>query len=100
MGHLQRFHHVPKHRIHVIPNAIDAGPTRGRSSGGGPMRFRNKLGLAPEDLVGLFVGHNFWLKGLKPLLHALARRKRRRTAGPADPARRLRRRLGRGHFGG
>ncbi len=32
------------------------------------------LGLTPGDLVGLFVGHNYWLKGLKPLLRALADR--------------------------
>ncbi len=57
-------------------------------------------GLEPRDLVGLFVGHNFALKGLKPLLAGLAaRRQRNRRARPiqllvcgggnAEPYRRL-----------
>ncbi len=39
-------------------------------------RFRNKVGLAPNDLVALFVGHNFALKGWPRFLKALAERKR------------------------
>lgn len=81
MGHLQRFHHVPKHRIHVIPNAIDAGRIDVAHPGAVRCALRNELGLRPNDLVGLFVGHNYWLKGLKPLLHALAERTRRRPGG-------------------
>ncbi len=81
MEHLQRFHHVPKNRIHVVPNAIDAGRLHVESPGAVRCGFRNSLGLAPGDLVGLFVGHNYWLKGLKPLLHALAERKRKRPGG-------------------
>lgn len=76
MEHLQRFHHVPKHRVHVIPNAIDAGRLIVKFPDAVRCGFRNKVGLAPNDLVGLFVGHNFRLKGLKPLLESLATRKR------------------------
>lgn len=104
MGHLQRFHHVPKNRIHVIPNAIDAGRLDVEQPGAVRCKFRNQLGLAPGDLVGLFVGHNFWLKGLKPLLHALAERRARRPeprpiklvvcgGGSTGPFRRMIRRL-------
>ena len=39
--------------------------------------FRNRMGLEPSDLVGLFVGHNFALKGLEPLIEALGARQRR-----------------------
>ena len=81
MEHIQRFHHVMKNRIHVIPNAIDADRLQVSQPGAVRCAFRNKLGLAPDDLVGLFVGHNYWLKGLKPLLHALAERKHRRPEG-------------------
>ena len=65
-------------RIHVIPNAID--PQRVKVSQPGAVRcaFRNQLGLEPADLVGLFVGHNFALKGLRPLL----RGPRRQEAAP------------------
>jgi UDP-glucose:(heptosyl)LPS alpha-1,3-glucosyltransferase len=77
--HIQQFHHVPRGLISVVPNAID--PERIRVSQPGAVRcaFRNRLGLEPTDLVGLFVGHNFALKGLRPLLHGLAARNRRRA---------------------
>ena len=63
----------------MVPNAID--PRRLEVSQPGALRcaFRNRLGLEPGDLVGLFAGHNFALKGLKPLLEALAVRRRHRT---------------------
>jgi len=105
MEHLQRFHHVPKHRVHVVPNAIDADRLIVSQPDAVRCGFRNKLGLAPGDLVGLFVGHNYWLKGLKPLLVALATRKRSDPAarpikivvcggGKTAPFRRMIRRLG------
>jgi len=81
--HVEEFHHVPRQQIHVVPNAID--PTRLMVSQPGAVRcaFRNRHGLEPHDLVGLFVGHNFALKGLKPLLAALgARLQRARDSRP------------------
>jgi UDP-glucose:(heptosyl)LPS alpha-1,3-glucosyltransferase len=76
-GHLEQFHHVARTQISVVPNAID--PRRLAVSQPGAVRcaFRNKLGLEPRDLTGLFVGHNFALKGLKPLLLALGARRQR-----------------------
>jgi UDP-glucose:(heptosyl)LPS alpha-1,3-glucosyltransferase len=73
-GHLERYRGVSRERIDVIPNAIDAGrlavadPSRARAE------FRAKFGLGPDDLVALFVGHNYALKGLAPLIRALAAR--------------------------
>jgi UDP-glucose:(heptosyl)LPS alpha-1,3-glucosyltransferase len=81
--HLKEYHRVSPRLIHVVPNAID--PRRLAVSQPGAVRcaFRNRLGLEPRDLVGLFVGHNFALKGLKPLLAALgARRARDRNGRP------------------
>jgi UDP-glucose:(heptosyl)LPS alpha-1,3-glucosyltransferase len=74
--HIQQFHHVPRSLISVVPNSID--PDRVRLSQPGAVRcaFRNKIGVEPGDLVGLFVGHNFALKGLSPLLRALGTRSR------------------------
>lgn len=105
MGHLQRFHHVPKHRIHVVPNAIDATRLAASHPGAVRCKLRNELGLSPSDLVGLFVGHNYWLKGLKPLLNALGDRLQRRPqsrpiklivcgGGSVGPFRRMSKRLG------
>lgn len=86
-GHLERFHGVPRDRIRVIPNAIDAG----RLVVADPIvvraEVRARIGLTPDDLTALFVGHNFRLKGLAPLLDALAVRKAR--APQARPIRLL-----------
>jgi UDP-glucose:(heptosyl)LPS alpha-1,3-glucosyltransferase len=78
---LVRYHRVPLHRIYVVPNAID--PHRVEVSQPGALRcaFRNRIGLEPGDLVGLFAGHNFALKGLMPLLEALGERRRLNRAG-------------------
>ena len=76
-GHLERFHQVPRERIRVIPNAIDAGRLAVPDPAAARKALRASLGLAERDVVGLFVGHNFWLKGLKPLLLAMANRLRR-----------------------
>jgi UDP-glucose:(heptosyl)LPS alpha-1,3-glucosyltransferase len=78
---LELYHRVPLHRIYVVPNAID--PKRLEVPQPGALRcaFRNRLGLEPEHLVGLFAGHNFALKGLKPLLEALAARRRSTHGG-------------------
>jgi UDP-glucose:(heptosyl)LPS alpha-1,3-glucosyltransferase len=75
--HIQQYHHVPRTLISVVPNAVD--PQRVKVSQPGAVRcaLRNRLGLEPTDLAGLFVGHNFALKGLRPLLEALGTRNRR-----------------------
>jgi len=74
--HVQEFEGVPKSRIHVVPNAID--PDRVVVAQPGAMRasFRARVGLGAGDLVGLFVGHNYALKGLEPLIRGLAARER------------------------
>ncbi len=74
--HIQQFHHVPRALIHVVPNAIDPERIKVGQPGAVRCAFRNRLGLEPSDLVGLFAGHNFALKGLKPLLQALGARNR------------------------
>jgi UDP-glucose:(heptosyl)LPS alpha-1,3-glucosyltransferase len=75
--HIQDLHHVPRALIHVIPNAIDADRVKVSQPGAVRCAFRNRLGLEPTDLVGLFMGHNFALKGLRPLITALGGRNRR-----------------------
>lgn len=76
-GHLRRFYGVPGDRIRVIPNAIDTARLEVSDPPAVRASFRREHGLAPEDLVALFVAHNFRLKGLAPLLKALHLRKRR-----------------------
>lgn len=75
-GHLQRFHRVDPSSVRVIPNAIHAGrlAIADPASARGSVRARH--GLSENDVVGLFVGHNFRLKGLPALLRAMASRRK------------------------
>ncbi len=81
--HLEEFHQVPRQRIHVVPNAIDLRRVDVPQPGAVRCGFRNRRGFEPGDLVGLFVGHNFALKGLRPLIEALGARRRRNPSGRA-----------------
>jgi len=80
-GHLETYHGVPRDRIRVIPNAIDAGRLAVDDPAAARRDFRRSIGLGPDDLVALFVGHNYGLKGLGPLLRAMAERRRRDPEG-------------------
>ncbi len=75
-GYLERYQGVSRSRVDVIPNAIDAGRLAVDAPSLARGEFRTRLGLAPDDLVALFVGHNYALKGLAPLMRALAARER------------------------
>jgi UDP-glucose:(heptosyl)LPS alpha-1,3-glucosyltransferase len=79
--HIETFHHVPRNQIYVVPNAIHPARLAVAQPGAVRCAFRNRLGLEPDDLLGLFVGHNFALKGLKPLLLALGARRKRASQG-------------------
>src|SRR5205823_1075332 len=106
-GHLERYHEVSRERIRVIPNAIDAGRLDVADPQTTRRDFRARLGLRGDDLVVLFVGHNYRLKGLGRLLYALSWRARHDSGarpihlvacGGGDPApfRRRARELGQG----
>lgn len=73
-AHLERDWRVPAERIDVIPNAIDAARLAVSNPGTTRAEYRAAVGLGANDLVALFTGHNFRLKGLGPLLDALAAR--------------------------
>ncbi|MFM1801138.1 MAG: hypothetical protein RJA81_490 [Planctomycetota bacterium] len=74
-GHLERFRGVDPERIHVVYNAIDPDRFHVDDHDAVRQETRQKYGLTADEHVGLFVGHNFWLKGLEPLLRAMARHK-------------------------
>lgn len=69
--HAKEHYQLDENRVRVVHNAIDAErfPTHDRLLVRSQMRDQNAL--LPEDNVGLFVGHNYRLKGLIPLLHSL-----------------------------
>jgi UDP-glucose:(heptosyl)LPS alpha-1,3-glucosyltransferase len=102
--HMARYHRLTADRVTVIPNAIDErrlalpDPTAARRE------FRTRLGCRDEDAVGLFIAHNYKLKGLGPLIHSLAQAQVRAGgavirlavcgAGKPGPYQALARRLG------
>jgi UDP-glucose:(heptosyl)LPS alpha-1,3-glucosyltransferase len=74
-GHLERYHGVSRERIRVIPNAIDAARLEVSDPPAVRRAFREGRHLGQGDLVALFLAHNFRLKGLGPLLEAMALRR-------------------------
>jgi UDP-glucose:(heptosyl)LPS alpha-1,3-glucosyltransferase len=63
--------------LRLVPCAIDPGrfaqPDRPRRR----LEWRRQWDIRPDDTVALFVAMNYRLKGLEPLLHAVARLKSR-----------------------
>ncbi len=74
-GHLERYAGVRRDRIRLIYNAIDAGRLAFEHEGTARASFREQLGLGESELTGLFLAHNFGLKGLGALIQAVAYRK-------------------------
>jgi UDP-glucose:(heptosyl)LPS alpha-1,3-glucosyltransferase len=60
-------------RVRVVHNAIDIGRFPAQDRLLVRSRLREQHSISPQDSVGLFVGHNYRLKGLVPLLRALRR---------------------------
>src|SRR5262245_25787613 len=69
--HFQHYYRIGPERVRIIPNAIDPHRFVERDRLKLRSELRQKLGIAPEEPVGLFVGHNYRLKGLDTLLEAL-----------------------------
>ena len=70
--------------VEVVHNGVDLDRFHPRTRQLFFEEERSKLGLRPEELVLLFVGSDFWRKGLDTLLRAIARLER---AGEADDLR-------------
>lgn len=99
-------YNLPPHRIAVVPNGVDVRLDATTAEIETVRRQLASLGLAPSstDTLFLFAANNFRLKGLTPLLEALAAARRaeptRRQmlvvvgSGNAQPYQRLSRRLG------
>ena len=88
--HIQQFHHVPRQLIHVVPNAIDPDRVKVAQPGAVRCAFRNRLGLEPSDLVGLFVGPQLRAQGPEAAPQG-ARGQAAEGRSPADPSAGLRR---------
>jgi UDP-glucose:(heptosyl)LPS alpha-1,3-glucosyltransferase len=70
--HFEQYYGVPAESVRVVHSAID--PLR-FAAGDRPKRRqeeRDRWGVSPDETVGLFVAMNYRLKGLAPLLKAVA----------------------------
>jgi UDP-glucose:(heptosyl)LPS alpha-1,3-glucosyltransferase len=71
-GHFREHYGIPPEKVHVVRSAIDperfAEPDRPRRRA----QWRQEWGIAPDETAGLFIAMNYRLKGLEPLLHAVA----------------------------
>jgi len=75
--HFKRHYNIGPEDLRVVPSAIDPGrfaePGRLRQR----LECRQTWAVRADQVVGLFVAMNYRLKGLEPLLHAVARVKDR-----------------------
>ncbi len=89
-----RYYGVSEEKIAVVFNCVDLDRFHPRNREIHRNRMRETLGIDPELIVLLFIGNNYRLKGLEPLLSSLALLRER---FPERPFRLLV--LGRGHRG-
>jgi UDP-glucose:(heptosyl)LPS alpha-1,3-glucosyltransferase len=99
--HFERYYGVSVESIRVVPNAIDPYRFAAEDRPKRRQTERSTWGVAPDEPVGLFVATNYRLKGLAPLIRAVATLPTNREFTLAvvghpnvDPYRRLARRLG------
>ena len=72
-GEIERAYGIDPRRIIVIPNGVDAQVFHPRYRAGSRVPVRDRLGVTPEQFLVLFVGGDYRLKGLVPLLEAAGR---------------------------
>jgi UDP-glucose:(heptosyl)LPS alpha-1,3-glucosyltransferase len=71
--HAMQYFGIPREQVRVIHNAIDPGRFAEQDRPRVRAEERQRWGFGPSDVVAAFVAMNYRLKGLEPLLHALAR---------------------------
>jgi UDP-glucose:(heptosyl)LPS alpha-1,3-glucosyltransferase len=72
-GHAERYYGLEASQVRVVPNAIPEARVLATDRPRRRTALREQLGIAPTDVAALFSGHNYRLKGLEPLLRAVAR---------------------------
>jgi UDP-glucose:(heptosyl)LPS alpha-1,3-glucosyltransferase len=70
-SHFGRYYGIPGDAVRVVPSAIDPDRFVEDDRPARRQAFRAQWGIGPEETVATFVGMNYRLKGLEPLLHAL-----------------------------
>jgi UDP-glucose:(heptosyl)LPS alpha-1,3-glucosyltransferase len=72
-GHFQRYYGIPPAAVRVVHAAIDPARFAEDDRRARRLALRQQCGILPEETVAAFVGMNYRLKGLEPLLHAVRR---------------------------
>jgi UDP-glucose:(heptosyl)LPS alpha-1,3-glucosyltransferase len=72
-NHFQQHYGIPPEDLVVLPSAIDPDRFADYDRPRRRLEFRLRWGIRPKEPVGLFVAMNYRLKGLEPLLRAVAR---------------------------
>jgi UDP-glucose:(heptosyl)LPS alpha-1,3-glucosyltransferase len=70
--HFQHYYGVPEEEVLVIHSAVDPQRLDETDRPRCRLQWRTRWGLMPTDTVGLFAAMNYRLKGLEPLLAAVA----------------------------
>jgi len=71
--HFQHYYAVSSQDLHVVRSSIDPGRFPEHDRLKRRQETRQEWALRPSDVVGLFAAMNYRLKGLDPLLYAVAR---------------------------
>jgi UDP-glucose:(heptosyl)LPS alpha-1,3-glucosyltransferase len=69
--HFQRYYRIGADEVRVIPSAIDPERFREHDRPRRRLEWRQRWGVGPGEAVALFMGMNYRLKGIEPLLHAV-----------------------------
>src|SRR5262249_19708124 len=71
--HFQHYYGISREDLRAVPNSIDPGRFAEPDRLCQRLEWRQQWQIGPEETVALFVAMNYRLKGLAPLLHAVAR---------------------------
>jgi UDP-glucose:(heptosyl)LPS alpha-1,3-glucosyltransferase len=71
--HFTTYYNVPSEDVRLVRIAPDSTPFERRDRPRRRLECREEWGIRPEEVVALFAGMNYRLKGLVPLLHAVRR---------------------------
>ena len=70
--HVRAYYNVPDERLHVVYNGVDTTRFSPENDGRFRAETRKRLGIGDSEVALLFVSNNFRLKGLGPLIRAVA----------------------------
>lgn len=70
--HFRHYYHISADDLRVVHAAIDEDRFAHADRPRRRLEFRDQWGIRPEDTTALFLAMNYRLKGIEPLLHAVA----------------------------